>query len=56
MSESIFKLQQFKGRTQKFITIPKNMCDKLNFNKGDFIRLVLEDKHIIISKVKATSE
>ena len=53
MSESIFKLQQFKGRTQKFITLPKEMCDELNFNKGDFIRIVLEDKHIILSKVKS---
>lgn len=51
MQEEIFKLQQLPHRNQKFITIPKKMCDKLNFNKGDFIRLVLEDKHIIVSKV-----
>ena len=51
MSEAIFKLQQLKDRNQKFITIPKKMCDELNFNKGDFIRLVLEDNHIIVSKV-----
>lgn len=51
MSESILKLQEFKNRGQKFITIPKKMCDELNFNKGDFIRFVLKDNHIIVSKV-----
>ncbi len=51
MLESILKLQEYRKKGQKVLTIPKEMCKILDFNRGDLIRVVLKDKHIIVSKV-----
>ncbi len=51
----IVPVQQYADTEDYFIEIPQEICQELNWQEGDEIDWQIDDKGIIITKVKDTS-
>ena len=45
------KVQELSTGNSFSIVIPKKMCDNLDIKKGDYIKVVLQGKNIVVTKV-----
>jgi antitoxin component of MazEF toxin-antitoxin module len=55
MADYEIRRVQSQGNTRNFtsniVALPKKMCEKLSINKGDYIKMRLVGKTIIIEKI-----
>ena len=44
------KVQELTANDSFSLVLPKKMCDNLNIRKGDYVKVVLQGKTIIVTK------
>ena len=54
-NKHIVPIQQYADTEDYFIEIPQEICQELNWNEGDEIDWQIDNKGIIITKVKDSS-